>query len=65
MDRGAYRLAAPGAISCLVIAKFHYTGPTGQSPRTLSETRSDPADYGRMASPGVMTSLSVTSLASG
>ena len=22
-----------------VIAKFHYTGPTRQSPRTLSETR--------------------------
>ena len=30
--------------------KFHYTGPTGpdptrQSPRTLSETRADPADF--------------------
>ena len=25
----AYRFASPGALPCLIIAKFHYTDPTG------------------------------------
>jgi len=29
---------------CVVIAKFHYTGPTGPA-RTLSETRTDPTEF--------------------
>ena len=31
---------------CVVIAKFHYTGPTGPA-RTLSETRTDKTEFRR------------------
>jgi len=34
---------------CLFKAKFHYTGPTGPA-RTLSETRTDPAEF--LGNPG-------------